>query len=96
MLPTAFTGVNDEGEQELVMVFINDKTKDGKPADEKTKKEEYADREFLLEGVAGYGRIAVYVTSEDYDLECVLEGDFDPSKPVTVPGGSVTTVVLTR
>lgn len=96
MLPTAFTGVNDEGEQELVMVFINDKTKDGKPADEKTKKEEYADREFVLEGVEGYGRIAVYVTSEDYDLECVLEEAFDPSKPVTVPGGSVTTVVLTR
>lgn len=96
MLPTAFTGTNDDGEQELVMVFINDKTKDGKPADEKTTKEEYAEQEFLLEGLEGYSRIAMYVTSEDYDLECVLDEAFDPLKPVTVPGGSVTTVVLTK
>lgn len=96
MLPTAFTGTNDSGEQELVMVFINDKTKDGKAPDEKTGKDEYADQGFVLEGVAGYGRIAMYVTSEDYDLECTMEEAFDPSKPVTIPGGSVTTVVLTK
>lgn len=96
MLPTAFTGVNDNGEQELVMVFINDKTKDGKPADEKTGKDEYARQEFVLEGADGYSRIAMYVTSEEYDLECTMEEEFDPSKPVTVPGGSVTTVVLTK
>ena len=96
MLPTAFVGTNDNGEQELVMVFINDKTKDGQPADEKTTKDEYAEQEFVLEGVEGYSRIAMYVTSEDYDLECTLEEAFDPSKPVIIPGGSVTTVVLTK
>ncbi|MCM1027583.1 MAG: hypothetical protein NC432_14215 [Roseburia sp.] len=96
MFPVAFTGTNDNGEQELVMVLINDKTKDGQEPDEKTTKEEYADQEFLLTGAEGYSRIAMYVTSEDYDLECVLEEEFDPAKPVTVPGGSVTTVVLTK
>ncbi len=96
MLPVAFTGVSDSGEQELVMVFINDKTKDGKPADEKTTGEEYAGQEFILAGVEGYSRIAMYVTSEEYDLECTLEEAFDPSKPVAIPGGSVTTVVLTK
>jgi len=96
MLPTAFTGTNDQGEQELVMVFINDKTIDGSAPDEKTEKDEYAAQEFVLEGAEGYGRIAMYVTSYDYDLECVLDETFDPSKPITIPGGSVTTIVLTK
>lgn len=96
MLPTAFTGVNDDGGQELVMVFVNDRTKDGTHPDEKTTKDEYADQTFLLEGTEGYDRIAMYVTSGDYDLACVLEEAFDPLMPVTIPGGSVTTIVLSR
>ena len=80
MLPTAFTGVNDLGERELVMVFIN---------------ESEAKQEFLLEGVSGYSRIAVYETSDDHDLECVREDVFDASAPVEIAEMSVTTVVLT-
>ncbi len=96
MLPTAFAGTNDAGERELVLVFVNDKTRDGSEPDAKTRKDEYADQTFLLEGAEGYSRIAIHVTSEDYDLECVREGTFDPAEPVTIPGGSVTTIVLTK
>lgn len=81
MLPTAFTGTNDEGCQELVMVFVN---------------EGVTAQEFVLEGAEDYDRIAMYVTSDDYDLECVLDEAYDPSGPVNVPKMSVTTVVLTR
>lgn len=81
MLPTAFAGTNDDGEHELVMVFVN---------------EGVTGQEFILEGVRDYERIAVYVTSDEYDLECVLEDAYDPSQPVTVPKRSVTTIVLTR
>lgn len=80
MLPTAFTGTNDRGEKELVMVFIN---------------ESVTPQEFLLEGVSGYDRIAIYETSDAHDLECVREDAFDPAAPVEIAAMSVTTVVLT-
>lgn len=81
MLPTAFKGTNDRGWQELVLVFVN---------------EVVTDQEFVLEGTEDYDRIAMYVTSDEYDLECVLEETYDASNPVTVPKMSVTTVVLTK
>lgn len=81
MLPTAFVGTNARGERELVMVFVN---------------EGVMDQEFLLEGADGYGRIAMYVTSDDYDLECVLDAEYSADTPVCIPMKSVTTVVLAR
>ncbi len=81
MLPTAFTGVNDAGEEELVMVFIN---------------EDVLDQEFQLEGCEGYSRIACYETSDARDLECVREEGYTPDTPVVIPGMTVTTVVLTK
>ena len=81
MLPTAFTGVNEDGKEELVMVFINDSV---------------TAQEFVLEGCGDYDRIAVYETSDARDLECVLEDAFSADAPVTVPEMSVVTVVLKK
>jgi len=79
MLPTAFTGTNEDGEQELVMVFINE----GVTAEE-----------FVLEGCEAYSRMKCYETSDERDLECVLEGEYSPDTVVTIPRLSVVTVVL--
>jgi len=79
MLPTAFLGTNDDGEQELVMVFIN---------------EGVTDQEFVLTGCDQFTEIACYETSDDHDLECVLEGEYTPDTVITLPRISVTTVIL--
>ena len=81
MLPTAFTGINEAGEEELVMVFIN---------------EDVLDQEFQLEGCEGYDRIAYYETSDARDLECVREEEYTPDTPVVIPKMTVTTVILTK
>ena len=81
MLPTAFTGVNEDGKEELVMVFINDSV---------------TAQEFVLEGCGDYDRTAVYETSDARDLECVLEDAFSADAPVTVPEMSVVTVVVKK
>lgn len=81
MLPTAFAGVNADGQEELVMVFVN---------------AEYSAQEFLLEGCEGYARIACYETSDENDLACTLEAEFDAAVPVRIPMQSVVTVVLIK
>ncbi|MCD8021790.1 MAG: hypothetical protein LUF30_01980 [Lachnospiraceae bacterium] len=82
MLPTAFIGTNEDGQEELVMVFIN---------------ESILAQEFTLTGVGdAYDTIAYYVTSDTYDLECTEEGAYTEDTTVTIPMKSVTTVVLTK
>ena len=81
MLPVAFAGRNDQGKEELVMVFINESMKD---------------ETFVLEGIQGYNNIKTYVTSDDLDLECVLDENFTESDPVTISKRTVTTVVFTK
>lgn len=81
MLPTAFTGVNDQGLEELVMVFIN---------------EGVTAQEFVLEGCEDYNTIKIYETSDDRDLECVLEQSYTTDMPLTIPKMSVTTIVLVK
>ena len=82
MLPVAFTGVNGDGEQELVMVFIN---------------EGVTAQEFVLTGCEDYKKIACHETSDENDLACLLEGEYDSdSTVVSVPRMSVVTVVLTK
>lgn len=82
MLPVAFTGVNGDGEQELVMVFIN---------------EGVTAQEFVLTSCEDYKKIACHETSDENDLACVLEGEYDSdSTVVSVPRMSVVTVVLTK
>lgn len=81
MLPTAFVGVNDEGKEELVMVFIN---------------EDVLDQEFVLDGCGEYARISCYETSDNNDLACVLEGEYNSDTAVKIAARSVTTVVLEK
>ena len=81
MLPTAFTGINEDGEEELVMVFIN---------------EGVTAQEFVLTGCEGYEKMAWFETSDDNDLACVLEGEYTADAVISVPRLSVVTVVLTK
>lgn len=81
MLPTAFTGVNEQGQQELVMVFIN---------------EDVTDQVFMLQGQSEYQTIAYYETSDAHDLECVRQEEWNAQEPITIPKRTVTTVVLTK
>lgn len=81
MLPTAFTGVNETGQQELVMVFIN---------------EDVLDQMFMLQGQSEYKTISYYETSDAHDLECVREEAWNPNEPVVIPKRTVTTVVLRK
>ena len=81
MLPTAFTGTNDQGKRELVMVFVN---------------EGVTDQEFLLESTDDYQSIKLYVTSDEYDLECTQDGVYRAEDTIIIPKRSVTTVVLTQ
>jgi len=81
MLPTAFIGVNEAGQQELVMVFIN---------------EDVLDQTFMLQGQSEYQKIAYYETSDAHDLECVREEAWNPHEPITIPKRTVTTVILTK
>ena len=81
MLPTAFVGTNEAGEEELVMVFIND---------------DVLDQEFQLEGCDSYNRIAYYETSDQRDLECVQEGEYTADTPIVIPMRTVTTIILTK
>ena len=81
MLPVAFTGTNDQGKEELVMVFIN---------------ESMNDETFVLDGIQGYNNIAAHVTSDDYDLDCIMDEEYNASEPVTIEKRTVTTLVLTR
>ena len=81
MLPTAFTGTNDQGKRELVMVFVN---------------EGVTDQEFLLESADDYQNMKIYVTSDEYDLECTQDGVYRAEDTIIIPKRSVTTVVLTQ
>lgn len=80
LLPTAFTGTNEDGGEELVMVFVNEGS---------------TSSEFVLEGCREYERIACYETSDDHDLDCVMDEEWK-QEPITIPGRSVVTVVLSR
>lgn len=81
MLPTAFTGTNEAGEEELVMIFINDGV---------------LDQKFQLKGCESYDRIAYYETSDQRDLECVWKGEYTADTPIVIPMRTVTTIVLTK
>lgn len=77
---TAEVYLGADGEEELVLVFVN---------------EGMSSREFFLEGCQGYERIASYETSDIHDLKCVLDGTWS-GEPVTVPARAVVTVVLRK
>lgn len=78
--PVAFTGVNSDGKQELVMVFIN---REG----EKQFKLDLGDN-------TGYTSYEVHTTSEDYDLEQTDAGSYTNDTVIKLNGESIVTVIL--
>lgn len=81
MLPTAFCGMNADGKRELVMVFVN---------------EGVTDQEFVPECRESYRMLRMYVTSDEYNLECTDEHIYCAGEVVKIPKRSVTTVVLSE
>lgn len=78
--PVAFTGVNESGEKELVMVFIN--------------REEAKEFVLNLNSENTYRSYEVYTTSEEYDLEKTAEGNYENQTVITLNGESIVTVIL--
>ena len=54
------------------------------------------DQEFLLESADDYQSMKIYVTSDEYDLECTQDGVYRAEDTIIIPKRSVTTVVLTQ
>ncbi len=77
---SAYEGENEYGEKETVIVVINR----GK-----------AEQHFNFSGLdSAYNRISVNVTDDKHDLERTYYGEFKDGTAVSVPAGSVTTVVI--
>ncbi len=78
---SAYMGTNEYGEEELVIVFINQRAKS-------------VNIDFSGVDASVYNRISVNVTSDDYDLEETYYAEFLDGTAVAIPGQSVTTVVI--
>lgn len=78
---TAFTGVNDEGQEELVIVVLN--------------RNEGTTVQLNLEDYGKYNYYEVYTTDETHDLEMTAGGEYtDQYVPVTIGASSVVTIRL--
>ncbi len=77
---TAYEGTNERGDKETVIVVIN------KGA---------SDQNVNFAGLdSAYNRISVNVTDKKHDLERTYYGEFKDGTAVTIPAGSVTTIVV--
>lgn len=81
--PVAFTGLNTQAEQELVLVFINESVYDTAVSLE-------------ISSAQVYTAMRMYVTSKELDLSCVLDGTYEAHYLFIIPAQSITTVVLTQ
>ncbi|MGF7142762.1 O-glycosyl hydrolase [Anaerotaenia torta] len=81
--PVAFIGTGAEGQEELVMVLINQSEKNAK---------------ILLDipQAVKYTGICVYETSENNDLAKVLDGAYHSSEGITAAKQSITTIILSK
>lgn len=82
LMPVAFTGINEAGNEELVLVLIN------KNNSKKQVKLEFPNN--LL-----YNYVAVYETSPDKSLECIYEGSYT-SGLIELNSESITTIILSK
>ncbi len=80
---SAYKGTNEYGEEEIVLVFINQRTKS-------------VNVDFSGLDTSKYTRISVNVTSDDYNLEETYYAEFLDGTAVSIPGQSVTTVVISE
>lgn len=78
----AFTGVNSEGQEELVIVMIN--------------REEEKNIQLALTDLGQYNYFEVHTTNENRDLEMTASGDYTEYTPFTIEGESVVTIRLTK
>lgn len=81
--PVAFTGTNDEGKKELVLVVIN---------------ESDANKKLLLDiqGAVEYTDISVYETSESSNLDRITNEKYGVGDAVEVGKQSITTIILSE
>lgn len=81
--PVAFVGQNDSGEEELVLVLINE-------SDEAQK--------ILLDIPNGveYTNVSVYETSETNNLSCIKDEEYSLGDVIDVNKQSITTIILSR
>lgn len=77
----AFTGVNKDGQEELVTVVLNQE------GDERTL-------QMKLEDYGKYTEYEVYTTNENRDLELTASGTFDQYTPIVIEKESVVTIRL--
>ena len=80
--PVAFTGINEEGREELVLVVINE-------AGEKQVALDIIDE-------VEYNRIDMFETSEENDLTSVANGEYKTGNVITIGEGSITTIILSK
>lgn len=80
--PVAFLGTNEEGDEELVLVVIN----------------EAEEKKLLLDipSEVEYNSIDIYETSEENNLTYVASRDYKMGDVTTVTGGSITTIILSK
>lgn len=78
----AFTGVNIDGQEELVIVIINQE-------EEKTV-------QLALSEAGGYNYFEVHTTNENRDLELTASGAYNEYLPFTIEGESIVTLRLVK
>ena len=78
--PVVFTGIDDDGREKCVAVFIN-------RGDEVS---------LAIKGIEGYTDYEVYTTAQDLDLVKTAEGTVDSGTSYTVAKESITTVILSK
>ncbi len=82
MKSVAFTGVNTEGQAELVVVLIN--------------REEKKTFQLALSGLGQYNYYEVHTTNENRDLEMTAGGEYTENLPFTIEGESIVTLRLIK
>ncbi len=78
---STYKGVNEDGEHELVIVFVNKQTKP-------------INVDFSGFDTSAYNRISVNVTDRTRNLEEVFYGKYSADVAVEIPRKSITTVVI--
>lgn len=78
---SAYKGVNEDGEDELVIVFVNKQTKP-------------VNVDFSGFDTSAYNRISVNVTDKTRNLEEIFYGKYSADVAIEIPRQSITTVVI--
>lgn len=80
---SAYKGVNENGEDEIVMVFVNNKS-------------EAVNIDFSGIDASAYNRMGVYMTNKGYSLAERFYGKFTAESCVEIPSRSIVTVVVSN